>query len=112
MQRWVTRLLLAAVALGAAVALAQVRPPLGPASPPSADQVQAPAPPASAEPTPLVKALQEPQTWLGLSQQLLSRLVDFLPRLLAALLVLLFFALLYRLATRAVARALRDSDRR
>jgi small conductance mechanosensitive channel len=106
MPRWITRLLLAAIALCGAVAVAQVRPPLWP---PPAAQVQAPEPPAPAEPTPLVKVLREPQTWRELFQQFLGRVVDFLPRLLAAVLVVLLFVLFHRMASRAVARALRDS---
>ncbi len=109
MPRNLVRLLLAAVALCGAVAVAQVRPPLWPAAPSPAAEVQAPAPPASAEPTPLVKVLREPQTWRELFQQFLGRVVDFLPRLLAAVLVVLLFALFHRMASRAVTRALRDS---
>lgn len=106
MRRLVIRLLLALTAVCGAIAIAQVVPlrPQSPAPPPA----QA-APPQPAEPTALVQVLQEPHTWRELSEQFLRRVVDFLPRLLAAILVLLVFILLHRLATRALANALRDS---
>lgn len=106
MRRLVIRLILALTAVCGAIAIAQVVPlrPQGPEPPPA----QA-APPQPAEPTALVQVLQEPHTWRELSEQFLRRVVDFLPRLLAAILVLLVFILLHRLATRALANALRDS---
>jgi small conductance mechanosensitive channel len=105
-RRLVIRLLLALTAVCGAIAIAQVVPlrPQAPAPPPAQ---AAPAQPA--EPTALVQVLQEPHTWRELSEQFLRRVVDFLPRLLAAVLVLLVFVLLHRLATRALANALRDS---
>jgi small conductance mechanosensitive channel len=103
-RRLVIRLLLALTAVCGAIAIAQVVP-FRPQAPPPAQA--APAQPA--EPTALVQVLQEPHTWRELSEQFLRRVVDFLPRLLAAVLVLLVFVLLHRLATRALSNALRDS---
>jgi small conductance mechanosensitive channel len=104
-RRLVIRLLLALTAVCGAIAIAQVVP-LRPQAPPPPAQA---APARPAEPTALVQVLQEPHTWRELSEQFLRRVVDFLPRLLAALLVVLVFILLHRLATRALANALRDS---
>ena len=106
MRRLASLLLLTGVAIAGAAALAQVRSPLGMAA--QTPQAQ-PAPPAPAGPTPLVQVLEDPQAWRDLTHQFLGRLVDFLPRLLAALLVLLVFALLHRLVGRGLSNALRQS---
>jgi small conductance mechanosensitive channel len=105
MGRRFIRLALVVAVAGAARVVAQVGPALAPA------RVAPQPPPSSNEPQPtaLVQALQEPHTWRDLSEQFLHRLLDFIPRLLAALLVLLVFWLLYRLATRALTNALRES---